>query len=87
MLTKQLLTSVPSAPRAALQSSALAAAKEYEREARRRIQHMNINGADLQINVSKRPGLGGMADMGYIDLDAGGGRELRSGRGPHRNDY
>jgi COP9 signalosome complex subunit 1 len=82
----QLLTSVPTAPRAALQTSTLAAAKEYEREARRRIQQMNIHGAELYISGAKRSGLGAMADMGYIDLDSGA-RELRSGRNVHRSEY
>jgi COP9 signalosome complex subunit 1 len=69
-----------------LQTSTLAAAKDYEREARRRIQHMNIHGADLQITGVKRSGIGSMADMGYIDLDVGG-RELRSGRNVLRGDF
>ncbi|KAE8451956.1 hypothetical protein EG329_002120 [Mollisiaceae sp. DMI_Dod_QoI] len=73
----RLLTSVPSAPRASLHSSTLKTANEYEREARRRIQHMNIHSADLEIKGKKSNQLPGIDDF----LDAGmGGRELRSGR-------
>ncbi|KAF8863794.1 COP9 signalosome-like protein complex subunit 1 [Acephala macrosclerotiorum] len=74
----RLLTSVPSAPRATLQASTLQTAKEYEREACRRIQHMNIHGADLEIkgkkNANQLPGVDEFYDAGI------GGRELRSGR-------
>lgn len=52
----QLLTSVPSAPRSALQAEALQIARSYEREARQRIQHMNIAAADLDIRHGKNPG-------------------------------
>ena len=88
LTTNQLLTSVPSAPRSALQSSTLETANAYEREARRRIQHMNINGADLEIKVAKRNGMGGMGgggggmdeffDVGFGAASGGSGRELRS---------
>ncbi|KAH9222745.1 COP9 signalosome-like protein complex subunit 1 [Leptodontidium sp. 2 PMI_412] len=85
----RLLTSVPSAPRSSLQSSTLKTVNEYEREARRRIQHMNIHGADLEIKATKRNGMGmGMGSSGGMDdfFDGGfgggggggGGRELRS---------
>ncbi|KAL2074596.1 hypothetical protein VTL71DRAFT_8374 [Oculimacula yallundae] len=85
----RLLTSRPSAPRSSLQTSTLTTAKEYEREARRRIQHMNINGADLDIKATKRNdrGIGGMSGGGMDDFfdnsfgsgSAGGGnRDLRS---------
>ncbi|KAK0124496.1 hypothetical protein ONS95_009446 [Cadophora gregata] len=82
----RLLTSVPSAPRSNLQSSTLKTAKEYELEARRRIQHMNINGADLEIKASKRNplGPGGMDDFfegGFGGVS--GGRELRSSARGH----
>ncbi|KUJ21153.1 COP9 signalosome-like protein complex subunit 1 [Mollisia scopiformis] len=68
----RVLTSVPSAPRAALQSSVLKTAKDYEREAMRRIQHMNILAAD--VDIKSRNKLPGGDD--FFD----GGRELRSGR-------
>jgi COP9 signalosome complex subunit 1 len=62
-----------------LQASTLAAAKEYEREARRRIQHMNIQGAELGIQTSKLRHGTGIQPMDIGDFE-GGGRELRSGR-------
>ncbi len=68
----QLLTSVPSAPRATLQSDTLKTAKEYEREARRRIQHMNIAAADLEIKGKRGNQLGSMDNL-YDH-----GRDLRS---------
>jgi hypothetical protein len=76
------LTSVPSTPRSALQANTLETAKEYEREARRRIQQMNIVAADLEIKGGKRA-LAGIDDM-FDD-----GRQLRSmkpqdqARNPH----
>ncbi|KAG4424901.1 hypothetical protein IFR04_001872 [Cadophora malorum] len=83
----RLLTSVPSAPRSALQSSTLKTAKEYELEARRRIQHMNIHGADLEIKASKRNPLGpGGAMDDFFEGGFGGGaggRELRSSTRGH----
>lgn len=81
--TAQLLTSLPSAPRIALQSSALSAAAEYEREARRRIQHMNIHSAELAIpannwrgsvggmGIGKSEGMGGLG--GNVLGEMGGG--------------
>jgi len=72
----KLLTSVPSAPRSALQSDALKTAKEYEREARRRIQQMNIVAADLEIKGTKNRNLGSLDDIGSWDLGPKG-RELR----------
>ena len=71
----QLLTSVPSAPRSTLQRDALKTAKGYEREARRRIQQMNIAAADLDIKAPKR---GGGQQLGSMDELFDGGRELRS---------
>ncbi|KAH8752128.1 COP9 signalosome-like protein complex subunit 1 [Hyaloscypha sp. PMI_1271] len=68
----RLLTSVPSAPRSALQANTLETAKEYEREAHRRIQHMNIVAADLEIKGGKRVGLAPIDDL-FDD-----GRQLRS---------
>lgn len=62
---------------------ALQTANEYEKEARRRILHMNIVAADLEIKGGKRQqGLGGMGGIGGVDdfFDQGGmigGRELR----------
>lgn len=70
-----MLTSVPSAPRAALQSSVLKTAKDYEREAMRRVQHMNIHAADLEIKSKKLPG-----GDDFFETSFGSGRELRSGR-------
>ncbi|CZS94028.1 hypothetical protein WAI453_001372 [Rhynchosporium graminicola] len=69
----RILTSLPSAPRSSLQTSTLTTAKEYEREARRRIQHMNINGADLDVKASKHNGLSvsGMTD--FFEGGFGGG--------------
>lgn len=52
----QILTSVPSAARSTMQSEALKTAKEYEREAQRRIQHMNITAVDLDIRQVKKGG-------------------------------
>jgi COP9 signalosome complex subunit 1 len=79
----QLLTSVPSAPRSTLQGDALKTAKEYEREARRRIQHMNIAGAELEIKGAKGRGnnqLSGLDDMNWGGM-ASNTRELRSRHG------
>ncbi|KAL3419638.1 cop9 signalosome subunit 1 [Phlyctema vagabunda] len=49
----RLLTSVPSLPRANLQSATLATARNYEREAQRRIQHMNILSTELELKNPK----------------------------------
>jgi COP9 signalosome complex subunit 1 len=55
-----------------MQSEALKTAKEFEREARRRIQHMNIAAADLDMKHVKKQG-------SFDDyLDNGLPRELRS---------
>jgi COP9 signalosome complex subunit 1 len=64
---------VPTIPRSRLHADALNTAKEYEREARRRVQHMNIAGGDLEVKGKGRGGNG-------FDLDDsfGGGRTLRS---------
>lgn len=74
----KVLTSVPSAPRAALQASVLKTAKDYEREAMRRIQHMNIHAADLEIKSGRHGKLPGGDD--FYDVGFSSGRELRSGR-------
>lgn len=79
----QLLTSVPNLPRSTLQSSTLAAAREYEREARRRIQHMNIAGSDLELKNTKKQTMNlGQFGQAPDDWDAGItaslGRNLRS---------
>jgi COP9 signalosome complex subunit 1 len=76
----QLLTSVPSSSRAALHNEVLKTAKEYEREARRRIQHMNIVAADIEIKGNKNRSHLGAMDEFFAD-SIGSGRELRSGRG------
>ncbi|PBP22723.1 26S proteasome subunit RPN7 [Diplocarpon rosae] len=78
----RLLTSLPAAPRSSLQSAALATAKDYEREARRRIQHMNILGADLEIKGNKRNGInsGSMDTELYDGGFSGSSRELRASR-------
>lgn len=71
----QLLTSTPSAPRSAMQSEALKTAKEFEREARRRIQHMNIASADLDMRHTKKTGaLDDLLDNGLLGSNH---RELR----------
>jgi COP9 signalosome complex subunit 1 len=60
-----------------MQSEALKTSKEFEREARRRIQHMNIAAADLDMR-HVRKGQGSYDD--YLDngiLNAAS-RELRS---------
>ncbi|KAG0646976.1 COP9 signalosome complex subunit 1 [Hyphodiscus hymeniophilus] len=77
----RVLTSVSSSSRATLHNEALKTAKEYEREARRRIQHMNIVSADLELKGGKARGsqmgqMGGMDDL--FSEGMGGGRELRS---------
>lgn len=77
----RLLTSVPSLPRVALQSSALAAAREYEQEARRRIQHMNIQSAELGIPYWRQAtgqgkeggGVYGAGVEGMLEGGGGGG--------------
>ena len=66
---------MPSEPRPNLQRDALKTAKDYEREARRRLLHMNIVAADLDIKVSKR---GAGQQLGPMDELFDGGRELRS---------
>jgi COP9 signalosome complex subunit 1 len=50
----QLLTSVPSLPRAALQAQTLESAENYEREMRNRILRMNILGAGLEAKPQKK---------------------------------
>ncbi|RFU31950.1 hypothetical protein B7463_g4344, partial [Scytalidium lignicola] len=84
----RLLTSIPSAPRSALQQSSLVTARRYEREARLRIQHMNIVSADLEIKGGKRSQL---ASQPFGDLAWGaeggrpggmGGREIRARQVP-----
>jgi COP9 signalosome complex subunit 1 len=71
----QILTSAPSAARPAMQAQALATAKNYEREARRRIQHMNIAAADLDIRAGKKQGpLDGLLEKGLLGQSH---RELR----------
>ncbi|TAQ86487.1 hypothetical protein B7494_g5184 [Chlorociboria aeruginascens] len=67
----RLLTSVPSAPRSTLQNDTIRTAKEYEREARRRIQHMNLIVADLEVKGPKKShGFGGnMGSMGMATMD------------------
>lgn len=71
----KLLTSTPSAPRSAMQSEALKTAKEFEREARRRIQHMNIASADLDMRHTKKSGaLDDLLDNGLLGSNH---RELR----------
>lgn len=85
LIQTQLLTSVPSTPRLTLQSDALKTAKDYEREARRRIQHMNIAATELEIRGNKGTG------RPFSDADElyGGGqmglntRELRSRHGAY----
>jgi hypothetical protein len=78
----QLLTSVPSLPRAALQSQTLASAKAYEREMRHRLQRMNILGAGLEVKGTKKsqgPGQGLGSGMPLADIMyAGDGRGGRS---------
>lgn len=74
----QLLTSVPSVARASLQASTLATAHEYEREARRRIQHMNIAGADLEVKSPKKNALSAFGGGDDWENSMGGGRTLRS---------
>lgn len=58
---KRLLISVPSTPRQTLQKYTLEMAKNYEQEARLRIQHINICSANLDIK-SKRLGLNSTDD-------------------------
>jgi COP9 signalosome complex subunit 1 len=71
----QLLTSPPTSLRSAMQSDALKTAREYEREARRRIQHMNIASADLDIRLGKKQGtLDELLDNGALGSSH---RELR----------
>jgi len=70
----KLLTSVPSAPRSSLHADALKTAKEYEREARRRIQHMNIAGAELEIRSKRNNNMGNSDDLSW----GAATRELRS---------
>ncbi|EKD20537.1 26S proteasome subunit RPN7 [Drepanopeziza brunnea f. sp. 'multigermtubi' MB_m1] len=77
----RLLTSLPSAPRSSLHNLALETAKEYERETRLRIQHMNIQGADLEIKGNKRNvAFNSGLDNDFFDGGFGRGRDLRSGR-------
>jgi COP9 signalosome complex subunit 1 len=73
----RLLTSLPSIPRSALQSQTLKIAKGYEREACRRIQRMNIAGAELEVKGPKKPG-GQLGSMD--DLFGGGASMMPSGR-------
>lgn len=73
----QLLTAVPSAPRATLHTEALETARQYERAALRRIQHMNLNAAELEIRPNKQKGFG-FSDDFYDGGGGGQGRQLRS---------
>lgn len=58
-----------------MQSEALKASKGFEREARRRVQHMNITAADLDMRFGKKQGpLDELLDTGML----GAHRELRS---------
>jgi len=75
LMIHQLLEAVPSNPRTKLQRDALEMTDDYTREARRRIMHMNVSMADLEVKGSKRGGhLAGMDDL----FSEGMGRELRS---------
>lgn len=78
----QLLTSVPSLPRAALQSQTLTSAKAYEREMRHRLQRMNILGAGLEVKSTKKsqgPGQGPGSGIPFADIMySGDGRGERS---------
>ncbi|KAG9246270.1 COP9 signalosome-like protein complex subunit 1 [Calycina marina] len=68
----RLLTSVFQVPREALQNNALDTAKKYEREARLRIQHMNIVGAELEVKGAKKQQGGHGSIVGSFDADDGG---------------
>ncbi|KAF4637910.1 hypothetical protein G7Y89_g172 [Cudoniella acicularis] len=69
----RLLEAVPSSPRASLQKEALDMAENYEREARRRILHMNLSMADLEVRGPKRSGMSQAAD----DFFGNGAVEMR----------
>ncbi|TVY82137.1 COP9 signalosome complex subunit [Lachnellula suecica] len=74
----RLLEAVPSNPRTELQRGALKVTDDYSREARRRIMHMNVNMADLEVKSTKSRGFGqgfGGSDDLYGEPV---GRELRS---------
>lgn len=77
----QLLLSVPSVPRVVLQRQALNSAKAYEREMRRRIQRMNIIGADLEVKSPTRKGhgQGGHHEVLSSTIVGDRGRRLRRG--------
>lgn len=76
---QQLLTSVPSLPRAALQSQTLASAKAYEREMRNRLLRINILGAGLEVKGTKKgQGQGAGSGMPIADIIYSG--DLRGGR-------
>jgi COP9 signalosome complex subunit 1 len=50
-----------------MQAEALKTAKEFERQARRRIQHMNIAAADLDMRPAKKQGaLDELLDNGLL---------------------
>jgi COP9 signalosome complex subunit 1 len=76
LILLQVLTSVASSPRAILHSETLREAKGYEREARLRIQHMNIVSADLELKGVKGRG---MAMDDFISEGMISGRQTRSG--------
>lgn len=71
----RLLIAPPIIPRASLHTDALATAKEYERAALRRIQHMNLTAANLEIVSSKPRGFSVFGDDYHQE---GSNRELRS---------
>lgn len=52
----RLLTSVPSLARSVLQTQTLETARDYAREARRRIQRMNLINADLEVKGANKAG-------------------------------
>lgn len=67
---EQLLEVVPSNRRAESQQEALKMAREYERDARRRILRMNIGLADLEVKGAKRGGQLSSAADDFLDAHA-----------------
>ncbi|RDW83225.1 COP9 signalosome-like protein complex subunit 1 [Coleophoma crateriformis] len=77
----RVVTAVPSDARARLQASTLAVAREYERELRRRILHMNIAEADLEVKNPKKHALATFGGADDWEDSMGAGRALRSFHG------